>query len=561
MDRPSSRRGFLGEILRGGVALPTAMGHGRAQADGRPIVCRVTDAGTGQGTAARIRLLNGRGEEVVPAGHPTALTETAQEGDVRFQKRRFAYVNGSFEIDPRWLPLRYQVIKGYEYTIAEGEITTAAARGGSFTIPLKRWSAPTRERWYSGDVHIHHISPKTCRLEMEAEDLNVANILTSDFTVDQAEFEGKVNSNSGPGRLIYVNQEFRNHQLGHMCLLNLKRLIEPVKTVQPYHFPLHLDVCDRTHEQGGYVAWAHFPSWPGVESPLDVAMEKLDGLEILSVLDPLDFPVFMKQVSNEQEPNDGLHLWYRFLNCGFRLTATAGTDKMTNYVTVGANRVYAQIEGEFSYQAWIDALKAGNTFVSNSPLLKLTVDGQKPGATVQVTSRRSKVISIHATADSQLPFDRLEIVANGEVIGETTPSRRPYHAEIHLEHPLRDSCWIAARAREDIGPYRKRGVAFQKIHVEEGTLHGNLYGTRRPETVFAHSSPVYVIRDGQPVRSWEDAQYYVRYLDRAIQWLKTEAKFGSRSDQQASIDAFLAGRAIYAKRAQEARQRQSAQGA
>ena len=98
---------------------------------------------TGFYRAARIRLVNARGEEVVPTGHPTALTETAQEGDVRFQKRRFAYVNGSFEIDPRWLPLRYQVIKGYEYTIAEGEITPAAVRGGSFTIPLKRWLAPT----------------------------------------------------------------------------------------------------------------------------------------------------------------------------------------------------------------------------------------------------------------------------------------------------------------------------------------------------------------------------------------------------------------------------------
>ena len=29
---------------------------------------------------------------------------------------------------------------------------------------------------------------------MDAEDLNVANILTSDFTEDRAEFEGRLNS-------------------------------------------------------------------------------------------------------------------------------------------------------------------------------------------------------------------------------------------------------------------------------------------------------------------------------------------------------------------------------
>ena len=69
----------------------------------------------------------------------------------------------------------------------------------------------------------------------------------------------------------------------------------------------------------------------------------------------------------ELAANDGLRLWYRYLNCGFRLTATAGTDKMTTFVTVGANRVFARVDGEFTYQNWIDALKAGRTFITNSP--------------------------------------------------------------------------------------------------------------------------------------------------------------------------------------------------
>ena len=30
---------------------------------------------------------------------------------------------------------------------------------------------------------------------------------------------------------------------------------------------------------------------------------------------------------------------------------------MTTFVTVGANRVYAHVQGEFTYQNWIDALK------------------------------------------------------------------------------------------------------------------------------------------------------------------------------------------------------------
>ena len=544
------RRQFMRDAALGGAAsLVTASAF-----EGKPVECRVIDARTKRPVPARVRLLNSRGEEVVPIGHPPALAEIAQEGDVRFQSRRFAYVDGAFQLDPASLPLRYQVIKGYEYVIAEGELDANPARGGAITIPLARWSEVARHGWYSGDIHIHHISPKTCRLEMDAEDLNVANILTGDFTTDHEQFEGKVNRHSSGRHLIYVSQEFRNHELGHLCLLNLKSLIEPFKEVQPYHHPLHLGVYDRVHAQGGYAAWAHFPSWPAVECPLDVAMEKLDGLEILSVLEPRAMPIFMKKVVPDFEANHGLRQWYRYLNCGFRLTATAGTDKMTTFVTAGANRVFARIDGELTYQAWIDALKAGGTFITNSPLLTFNVNGREAGATLRLSSARDKMLRIHARAESQLPYHRLEIVVNGEVVAQAAPSGPHHRAEIHLEYPLRRSCWIAARAHEDIGGYSARSLDFSKVHIDEGTLHGNYYGTRRPETVFAHTSPVYAILDNKPIRSWDDAEYYVRFLDNGIRWLETEAKFARPSDKGASIEAFEAGRAIYRKRAEEARQ-------
>jgi hypothetical protein len=423
------------------------------------------------------------------------------------------------------------------------------------TVPLSRWSSLSQKGWYSGDIHIHHIAPKTCRLEMDAEDLNVANILTSDFTLDQEQFEGRINSNSSGDHLIYVNQEFRNDELGHLCLLNLKKLVEPVKKMQYHHHPLHLHVYDEVHGQGGYVSWAHFPSWPAVECPLDVAMEKLDGLEILCALEPRDMPIFMKRVVPDFESNDGLRLWYRYLNCGFPLTATAGTDKMTTFVTVGANRVFAQVEGEFNYQNWINALKAGRTFITNSPLISFLVNGRAPGSHIALSSKNGATLEIQATADSQLPYHHLEIGCNGKVIAEATPGGKTHRAEIRLEHPIQQSCWIAARAFEDIRGYRAKGLDFSKVHTDEGTLLGNYYGTRRPETVFAHTSPVYVVRDNEPIRNWDDAQYYICFMDSAIQWLKTEARFASESDKRDSINAFLTGRAIYERRAEEARRR------
>src|SRR5262245_45432935 len=132
-----SRRGFLTTAACAGVRLAS----GQGPESGQPIVCRVVDAESGQPVPARVRLLDSRGNELVPLGHPRELADDSQQGDVRFQSRRYSYVDGEFRVDPRWLPLQYQVLKGYEYGIAGGELTPSATRDGLFAIPLSRWSA------------------------------------------------------------------------------------------------------------------------------------------------------------------------------------------------------------------------------------------------------------------------------------------------------------------------------------------------------------------------------------------------------------------------------------
>jgi len=64
----------------------------------------------------------------------------------------------------------------------------------------------------------------------------------------------------------------------------------------------------------------------------------------LCVLDPRDFPVFMKESGARTGGQRRSAALYRYLNCGFPLTATAGTDKMTTFVTVGANRLFAHVQ-------------------------------------------------------------------------------------------------------------------------------------------------------------------------------------------------------------------------
>ena len=58
-----------------------------------------------------------------------------------------------------------------------------------------------------------------------------------------------------------------------------------------------------------------------------------------------------------------------------------GTDKMTAMTAVGTVRTYARIAPgmPFTYEAWMDAVRRAETFVTYGPLLEFAVDGQPDG--------------------------------------------------------------------------------------------------------------------------------------------------------------------------------------
>ncbi|MGH9839227.1 MAG: hypothetical protein ACREEM_10625 [Blastocatellia bacterium] len=96
---PSSLRYFLRQAgVTGASLLFSASFETGSAPDSRQenaITCRVVDAELGHETAARIRLLDARGRDVAPVGHPQILSEEAQEGDVRLLtcKQRNKYGN------------------------------------------------------------------------------------------------------------------------------------------------------------------------------------------------------------------------------------------------------------------------------------------------------------------------------------------------------------------------------------------------------------------------------------------------------------------------------------
>jgi hypothetical protein len=113
-------------------------------------------------------------------------------------------------------------------------------------------------------------------------------------------------------------------------------------------------------------------------------------------------------------------LWYRVLNCGFRVPATAGTDCFLNRINSsppGWGRCYVRLPKGLDYKAWIEGQRAGRSFISNGPMIELAVGDAALGATTKLAapeacSARSRLVT--SAAGEGLIYDG-RAVAGGQL--------------------------------------------------------------------------------------------------------------------------------------------------
>jgi hypothetical protein len=201
--------------------------------------------------------------------------------------------------------------------------------------------------------------------------------------------------------------------------------------------------------------------------------------------------------------------WYRFLNCGYRVAAVGGTDKMSAGMPVGGVRTYAQIQDEdFSFESWARAVRAGRTFTTSGPVIGLHVEGHGPGDEIQLPSGGG-TLEVEAWARSVQPFHELQVVANGKVVAREPSAEGTTHAHLSAQVRLAGSGWLAARC-----------VSRLKVwHIW-------------PVHIAAHTSPVYVVAGGEELFSPSDATYMLTLLEGGLTWLDTLSIPASPERQQ-----------------------------
>ena len=116
----------------------------------------------------------------------------------------------------------------------------------------------------------------------------------------------------------------------------------------------------------------------------------------------------------------GIADWYRYLNLGYRLPVVGGSDKMAAASQLGGVRTYTQLgEREFTYDNWMAAIKAGNTFVTVGPLAQITVEGASPGGIVDLPAGGGSVSVEWRVESVAVPISTVELICGGVIVEES----------------------------------------------------------------------------------------------------------------------------------------------
>jgi hypothetical protein len=497
---------------------------------------KVVDATTGDVLPARLSITAADGRSFAPDGAWRHADEAFVRGEQAFEQGYF-HTPGRDTVTVPAGPVTVQAWRGPEYRVAIEEPRLSPGETRPVQISLRRLGDLPARGWWGGDLHVHmnygghyRNQPAHLAFQAQAEGLHlVENLVVNkeQRIPDIDAFRTTPDPVSTPGFLLVHGQEFHTGFWGHTALLGLRdHYLLPdyagqANTAAASLVPTNADVADLAHEQGALMGYVH-PFDAAVDPdnkaepltyalPVDAALGKLDYLEVMGFSDHL--------VTSE--------VWYRLLNCGFRIAAGAGTDAFPNFASLrgpaGLLRTYVKTGPRLDHAAFLDGLQRGRTFVTNAPLLTFAVEGHEPGDEIALAAGRPLRARIEVV--SAVPLDHVQVVGNGKVVAEVPLAADRTRAEADLTLPADASGWFVLRAWSE------------RPHLPVLDLYP-----------FASTSPVYVRVGDQPVRSPSDAAWFVRWVDRVAAAAGAHAGWNTEAERAAVLAQLARAREEYVRR-------------
>lgn len=343
-------------------------------------------------------------------------------------------------------------------------------------------------------------------LERAEADLEyISNTFTAD---DLARFTKR------SGVLFAYGEEYRHNFVknsegyGHVMFLDLKDLILPaslgyaITRSSNDGQPLR-DGIIRARSQDATVLWCH-----GTQGYEDIPSWFAGLVDVQMIFDQGSKGTYESAI-------------YRYLNAGLRVPLATGTDWFFRDMAMA----YVQVDEPLTKERWLEALRAGRSFITNGPLVSFTVNDQSIGSTIDAAP--GDTLEVTASIVCRGDFNDLEIVCNGRVVGRANAVWRDdrYIAEFRHTLPVDVASWYAVRATPFSANYDK---------PETSGVGYNEYG----KPYFAHSSPVYVTVNGQDNLRSESIASLMEEVRASRAFIAEKGDFSSEADRDRVLEIY-----------------------
>lgn len=395
-----------------------------------------------------------------------------QAPDFFFQTQVYRESGESIRLPPG----QYNVICSHgPESLPETKSITVGHEPMTIDYRVERWIDTAKLGYWSGDHHIHAagclhyenptqgVHPPDMLRHIMGEDVKVGCCLTWGpcFDYQKQFFRGRPDDVSRYPYLLRYDIEvsgFGSHQSGHLNLLKLSQQI-PEGGDSKTHWPtLGLNTLRWAKRQGAVTGTAH--SGAGLERsvgrvPGEDGPHQLPSYDI-PAFDGIGANEFIMQVTHQVPGVDGRlvpaldfiatmntprefewNIWYHVLNCGIPVVASGETDFpcMTGE-RVGVGRVYVKLDGTLDYNDWAEALRRGESYVSNGTSHLLNFDRHPDGS-----------FSLDAAAHlPDVPEVDVELIANGLPVAIQKLRADGELRKLTFAAPeFHRSTWVAAR--------------------------------------------------------------------------------------------------------------------
>ncbi|MEO8497045.1 MAG: CehA/McbA family metallohydrolase [Planctomycetota bacterium] len=408
------------------------------------------------------------------------------------------------------MKLRIEAIRGLDTELAAIEIDLTGKAEASVKLSLKNFYDAYFRGLRGGNTHLHlmkltheealrylNVVPRSDAIDLvylsylrrvPDERHYISNQIVADS------FSGGSLQRLSQHGILFDNGEEHRHNFGrgdqgygHVMLLNLPRLIEPVSLGPGImgegtdDTPIQAGIR-AAHKDEATVIWCH----------------NTFGLE--------DIPNWMAGLIHAQNIYDGgTHgtyedTFYRYLNLGLKVPFSTGTD----WFMYDFSRVYVPLHDELTSVSWLKQLRDGRSFITNGPLLEL--EAERGGLGDTLTLPAPNRVTFMGKAMGRVDFGQIEMIYNGKVVDQVVAKKEGgyYHTDKHFRVEVKESGWVALRIKPDDASVNELG---------------------RP--LFAHTSPIYLEVGGKTIFRKEVAEQLIAEMKQSMETIKTLGKFTS----------------------------------